>query len=255
MRIVSLCPSLTELVFDLGRGDDLVGITKYCVHPADGVDRRACREAAQFLRAALNALRAENGDRFVDDCNNYGVEEAARAANSQYDETAPPPPPAPPSPTEEMKRDWENDGEELLADHEEQAVSGAKKELRECIHSVGEIAEAHPELPRLAAIRKMLKVMELSLVPDIPMTRSEVMIMARGAQFLIQERAADLESVCGAVQVGLQPGCYRRSWSSCGDVRHSEHRGKRDARGGSAVSIVDHEGVAEAGLSPRDGPR
>ena len=37
MRIVSLCPSLTELVFDLGRGSDLVGITDYCVHPADGV--------------------------------------------------------------------------------------------------------------------------------------------------------------------------------------------------------------------------
>jgi len=37
MRIVSLCPSLTELVFDLGRGDDLVGITTYCVHPADRV--------------------------------------------------------------------------------------------------------------------------------------------------------------------------------------------------------------------------
>lgn len=37
MRIVSLCPSLTELVFDLGRGDDLVGITEYCVHPAAGV--------------------------------------------------------------------------------------------------------------------------------------------------------------------------------------------------------------------------
>ncbi len=34
MRIVSLCPSLTELVFDLGCGDDLVGITKFCVHPA-----------------------------------------------------------------------------------------------------------------------------------------------------------------------------------------------------------------------------
>ena len=38
MRIVSLCPSLTELVFDLGRGDDLVGITKFCVHPADRVE-------------------------------------------------------------------------------------------------------------------------------------------------------------------------------------------------------------------------
>ena len=38
MRIVSLCPSLTELVFDLGRGADLVGITDYCVHPAREVD-------------------------------------------------------------------------------------------------------------------------------------------------------------------------------------------------------------------------
>ena len=37
MRIVSLCPSLTELVFDLGRGGELVGITKFCVHPADRV--------------------------------------------------------------------------------------------------------------------------------------------------------------------------------------------------------------------------
>ncbi|MFN0243914.1 MAG: helical backbone metal receptor [Planctomycetota bacterium] len=37
MRIVSLCPSLTELVFDLGRGADLVGVTEYCVHPAQGV--------------------------------------------------------------------------------------------------------------------------------------------------------------------------------------------------------------------------
>jgi ABC-type Fe3+-hydroxamate transport system substrate-binding protein len=37
MRVVSLCPSLTELVFDLGRGDTLVGRTKFCVHPADRV--------------------------------------------------------------------------------------------------------------------------------------------------------------------------------------------------------------------------
>jgi ABC-type Fe3+-hydroxamate transport system substrate-binding protein len=39
MRVVSLCPSLTELVFDLGRGDDLVGRTKFCVHPARRVKR------------------------------------------------------------------------------------------------------------------------------------------------------------------------------------------------------------------------
>ena len=37
MRLVSLCPSLTELVFDLGRGADLVGVTEWCVHPADKV--------------------------------------------------------------------------------------------------------------------------------------------------------------------------------------------------------------------------
>src|SRR5687767_3262671 len=38
MKIVSLCPSLTELVFDLGAGESLVGRTKFCVHPADRVD-------------------------------------------------------------------------------------------------------------------------------------------------------------------------------------------------------------------------
>lgn len=38
MRVISLCPSLTELVFDLGLGDSLVGRTKFCVHPAGHVD-------------------------------------------------------------------------------------------------------------------------------------------------------------------------------------------------------------------------
>lgn len=32
-RIVSLVPSQTELLFDLGLEDELVGITKFCVHP------------------------------------------------------------------------------------------------------------------------------------------------------------------------------------------------------------------------------
>lgn len=38
MKIVSLCPSLTELVFDLGAGDELCGITRFCVHPVGRVD-------------------------------------------------------------------------------------------------------------------------------------------------------------------------------------------------------------------------
>jgi len=39
MRIVSLCPSLTELVFALGIGRELVACTKFCVHPARGVQK------------------------------------------------------------------------------------------------------------------------------------------------------------------------------------------------------------------------
>ena len=33
-RIVSLVPSQTELLFDLGLEDKVVGITKFCIHPA-----------------------------------------------------------------------------------------------------------------------------------------------------------------------------------------------------------------------------
>jgi ABC-type Fe3+-hydroxamate transport system substrate-binding protein len=36
-RIVSLVPSLTELLFDLGLGDQIVGRTHYCIHPAPAV--------------------------------------------------------------------------------------------------------------------------------------------------------------------------------------------------------------------------
>jgi iron complex transport system substrate-binding protein len=36
-RIVSLVPSITESLFDLGFGDSVIGITDYCVHPADKV--------------------------------------------------------------------------------------------------------------------------------------------------------------------------------------------------------------------------
>jgi ABC-type Fe3+-hydroxamate transport system substrate-binding protein len=32
-RIISLVPSQTELLFDLGLRDDVVGITKFCIHP------------------------------------------------------------------------------------------------------------------------------------------------------------------------------------------------------------------------------
>jgi len=34
-RIVSLVPSQTELLFDLGLENQVVGITKYCIHPSE----------------------------------------------------------------------------------------------------------------------------------------------------------------------------------------------------------------------------
>lgn len=36
-RIVSLVPSQTELLFDLGLSNEIVGVTRFCVHPADKV--------------------------------------------------------------------------------------------------------------------------------------------------------------------------------------------------------------------------
>ncbi len=36
-RVVSLVPSLTESLFDLGFGDTVVGITDYCLYPAEAV--------------------------------------------------------------------------------------------------------------------------------------------------------------------------------------------------------------------------
>lgn len=38
MRLVSLCPSLTETVFRLGQGSALVGRTKFCVEPHGEID-------------------------------------------------------------------------------------------------------------------------------------------------------------------------------------------------------------------------
>lgn len=40
-RIVSLVPSQTELLFDLGLEDRLIGVTKFCIHPKEKVKQKA----------------------------------------------------------------------------------------------------------------------------------------------------------------------------------------------------------------------
>ncbi|WP_375562878.1 ABC transporter substrate-binding protein [Bernardetia sp. OM2101] len=38
-RIISLVPSQTELLFDLGVGQNVVGVTKYCIHPKEKIKK------------------------------------------------------------------------------------------------------------------------------------------------------------------------------------------------------------------------
>lgn len=47
-RIVSLVPSQTELLFDLGLDDRVVGVTKFCVHPAH------CRSTRKIIGGTKN---------------------------------------------------------------------------------------------------------------------------------------------------------------------------------------------------------
>ena len=55
-RIVSLVPSLTELLFDLGLGPLVVGRTAFCVHPAAGV--RAVPSVGGTKRVNMEKLMA-----------------------------------------------------------------------------------------------------------------------------------------------------------------------------------------------------
>jgi ABC-type Fe3+-hydroxamate transport system substrate-binding protein len=55
-RIVSLVPSLTELLFDLGLGASIVGRTDFCIHPA--ADVRPVASVGGTKRVDLDRVRA-----------------------------------------------------------------------------------------------------------------------------------------------------------------------------------------------------
>lgn len=40
LKIVSLVPSQTEYLFDIGLAENIVGITKFCIHPADAIKNK-----------------------------------------------------------------------------------------------------------------------------------------------------------------------------------------------------------------------
>jgi iron complex transport system substrate-binding protein len=62
MRIVSLLPSTTEILFDLGAGDDVVGVTFECDHPAEARSRTIVSTSAMpegLTLAGIDAFVAE----------------------------------------------------------------------------------------------------------------------------------------------------------------------------------------------------
>jgi ABC-type Fe3+-hydroxamate transport system substrate-binding protein len=81
-RVVSLVPSLTELCFELGAGDRLVGITDVCTHPRgklDGIarvggEKRPSLEVIRGLRPDLVlANKEENRRQDVDRLRDSGI--------------------------------------------------------------------------------------------------------------------------------------------------------------------------------------
>ncbi len=62
MRIVSLLPSTTEILFDLGAGDQVVGVTFECDHPAEARERTIVSASAMpegLMPAQIDAFVAD----------------------------------------------------------------------------------------------------------------------------------------------------------------------------------------------------
>ena len=49
---MSLLPSTTEILFAIGAGDDVVGVTFECNHPAEARERRVVSTSSRAARVA-----------------------------------------------------------------------------------------------------------------------------------------------------------------------------------------------------------
>ena len=59
-RIISVVPSQTELLFDLGLDEKIVGITKFCIHPSDKVRGKTIVGGTKTLHPnQIHALRPD----------------------------------------------------------------------------------------------------------------------------------------------------------------------------------------------------
>ncbi|MEM7278482.1 MAG: helical backbone metal receptor [Pseudomonadota bacterium] len=58
-RIVSLVPSQTELLFDLGLGDRVLGVTRYCIHPSHASEKTIIGGTKRFDFPAIASLQPD----------------------------------------------------------------------------------------------------------------------------------------------------------------------------------------------------
>jgi iron complex transport system substrate-binding protein len=79
VRIVSLLPSATEIVFALGRGDDLVGVTFECDHPPEARDRRVVSSSSLPEGLTPAEIDAVVSDRMAAGEDLYHLDEQALA--------------------------------------------------------------------------------------------------------------------------------------------------------------------------------
>lgn len=62
-RIISLVPSQTELLFDIGAGNQLIGLTRFCIHPAESVKTK--RKVGGTKTVNLQAVRELQPDLII----------------------------------------------------------------------------------------------------------------------------------------------------------------------------------------------
>ncbi len=58
-RIISLVPSITELLFDLGLEEQIVGVTKYCIHPKKALQKTIVGGTKNANYLIINELKPD----------------------------------------------------------------------------------------------------------------------------------------------------------------------------------------------------
>ena len=132
--IVSLVPSLTELLFDLGIGEKVAGRTRFCIHPKENIEQVPIVGGTKNPR--LDKIREITPDLIITN----------KEENRQED-------------VEELKRDFEvhvteigNINEALFTIHDIGWKCGVEERAKSMIHKIQERMENVPdEKPMTAA--------------------------------------------------------------------------------------------------------